>query len=254
MNENESYIYGLLIADGSLSLAERNRGKVTLEISTKDRDIVEKLYQEIPNSSISNRTRTTNFAENAKFVRFNNSRKEFRDRLIECGFPTKDKTNNANTPTENYEKFHYWRGVIDGDGSLGFTADGIPFVSLVTKSETLKQKYCSFLKEEYGIEKRLNRNKRDNVYNIVIKNEDAVQLAKDLYLENQGVYINRKYKKAQDIQKWVRTKKKASRRRMWNEEQDKYILSHTLTEPMKHLDRTASSIKNRLFRLKKQHK
>ena len=64
MNKLESYVYGLLITDGSLNLSTRNRGKVTLEVNNKDSDIVEKLYKVIPNSSVRERTRTTNFSKN----------------------------------------------------------------------------------------------------------------------------------------------------------------------------------------------
>lgn len=254
MDKNDSYVYGLLITDGSLSLEERNRGKVRLEVSEKDRDIVEKLYNFIPNSSIMSRTRDTNFSKEYNSIIFSNSRKEFRDKLIESGFPTKNKTENANVPVVEYDEFAFWRGVIDGDGSIGFMKAGTPFISLVTKSELLKESFCNFLKEHYNIIKIVNRNKRDNVYNIVINNEEAVELAKDLYLsdEEESIYLDRKYNKAKELQQWVRTTKKAPKRTPWTEEQDDFILSHSLEESMKTLNRTASSIKGRLYRLSKK--
>ena len=61
MNSIESYIYGLLITDGNLSLSIRNRGRVILEISEKDEDIIDKLLTLIPNSHKRFRTRNTNF-------------------------------------------------------------------------------------------------------------------------------------------------------------------------------------------------
>ena len=70
MNENESYIFGLLITDGSMYLTTRNRGKVTLEVSEKDFDIVEKLFNEIPGSKIHTRTRNTNFLKIIKHLYF----------------------------------------------------------------------------------------------------------------------------------------------------------------------------------------
>lgn len=167
MNKLESYIYGLLITDGSLNLSTRNRGKVTLEVNNKDSDIVEKLYKVIPNSSIRERTRTTNFSKNFVTTKiFSNCRLEFRTWLIDNGFPTKDKTINANIPNSSYEKYDFWRGVIDGDGSLGITSKGRKFISLTTKSEILKEEYLKFLQEELGVIKSINKNKRDNIYNI----------------------------------------------------------------------------------------
>lgn len=168
MNESESYIYGLLITDGSLYLSTRNRGRITLEVSEKDKDIVEKLYNEIPNSTIRERTRNTNFKIGYSTKIFSNTRLEFREKLISQGFPTKNKTLVASTPSVNYNQYHFWRGVIDGDGSLGITGNNKPFISLVTKSENLKNEYLNFLFTELGITKNINRNNRDNIYNIYI--------------------------------------------------------------------------------------
>ena len=183
MNESESYIYGLLITDGSLYLSTRNRGKVTLEVSEKDHDIVEKLYNEIPSSSIRERIRNTNFKSNYTTKIFSNTRLEFRNKLICQGFPLKNKTLNANTPNIEYNKYHFWRGVIDEDGSLGLTGNNRPFLSLTTKSENLK-------------------NKRDNTYNIFLSGNNAIKLAKILYLDNPGIYLERKYNKALEIQNY----------------------------------------------------
>lgn len=202
MNESESYIYGLLITDGSLYLSTRNRGKVTLEVSEKDHDIVEKLYNEIPNSSIRERIRNTNFKSNYTTKIFSNTRLEFRNKLICQGFPLKNKTLNADTPNIEYNKYHFWRGVIDGDGSLGLTGNNRPFLSLTTKSENLKNKYLNFLLEELGIIKNINRNKRDNIYNVFLSGNNAIKLAKILYLDNPGIYLERKYNKALEIQNY----------------------------------------------------
>ena len=203
MDENESYIFGLLITDGNLSLNTRNRGKVTLEINKRDEDIIEKLFNLIPNSKIHERVRNTNFKNNYESKIFSNFQKNFRDKLIEEGFPTKDKTNQAAPPNKLYEKYSFWRGVIDGDGSLGLTKENKPFVSLVTKSEKLKDAYVNFLKDELNVIRNPNRNKRDNVYNITIFGDKAIELSEKLYLLNPNeIHISRKFNKALEIQKY----------------------------------------------------
>lgn len=199
MNENESYIFGLLITDGSMCLNTRNRGNVRLEVSEKDFDIVEKLFNEIPGSKISSRIRNTNFSKNYKTSIFSNYKKEFRDFLINCGFPIKDKTNLADKPKIDFNIPNFWRGVIDGDGSIGITSKGLPFISLVTKSENLKESYLSFLKDNFKIEKKINRNKRDNVYNIMVSGPKSIPIIKYLYIDNLGISLNRKYNKAKEI-------------------------------------------------------
>jgi hypothetical protein len=251
--EEKSYVFGLLGTDGSLYLTDRNRGKITLEINIKDRDICEKLFSLIPNSKLSERTRDTNFKEGYHSICFTNHQLSFRQELIDFGFPTEGKTNNISIPTQEYSERDFWRGVIDGDGSIGYTANGFPFVSLVTKSEFLKQAYCKMLLHNFGIEKNISRNKRDNVYNITVYKEDAQKLCDYLYT-NSTLYINRKYKHAMGVLRWVRpaSMKKAPVRKAWDKEQDEYILTHSLEESMKHLNRTRSSVETRLYRLNKK--
>ena len=166
MNKNYSYIFGLLITDGSLSLNTRNRGKVVLEISKRDEDIVDKLVKYIPNSYKKFRTRITNFSNSkpVDFVSFCNHYKWFRDYLIENGYPLKDKSITANIPNKKYDECSFWRGIIDGDGSVGITNyKNIPFISLTTKSESLKCEYLKFLYNNFNIIRNINRNKRDNI-------------------------------------------------------------------------------------------
>jgi len=66
--------------------------------------------------------------------------------------------------------------------------------------------------------------------------------------------INRKYINAQEIKKWIRpsTMRKIESRKKWNKEQDKFILSNSIEESMKILNRTKESIEMRLWRLKNQ--
>jgi hypothetical protein len=199
MDKNDSYLFGILITDGSLYLTTRNRGKVQLEISKKDEDLIDKLINLVPNSIKRERTRVTNFSNGlTNYVSFVNHRKGFRDKLIEEGFPISNKTENASIPLVDYDEVSFWRGVIDGDGSVGITSQNEPFVSLITKSENLKNEYLKFLYKKFGILKKLNRNKRDNVYNIIVKNKNAKELVKLLY-DNDDLHLNRKYNKAMMI-------------------------------------------------------
>lgn len=200
MNKNESYIFGLLLTDGFLELRDRNRGKVSLEISYNDRDIIDKLIEIVPKSIITERTRQTNFSKEYHSITFNNFDLSFRTFLIENGFPTTDKTNNATIPNNDYSEIDFWRGVIDGDGSLGVTKDNRPFISLTTKSEQLKNFYCDFLYRRFDIVKNVKRNKRDNIYNILVFGRKAIEIAKLLYTSSKSeLYIKRKYQKAMEL-------------------------------------------------------
>ena len=245
---NKDYIYGLLLSDGTLALYERNRGRVSIEVSSKDADIIEKINLQISNGAIHYRTRKTNFSEEYHSVVYYNHHKEFRDELIKRGFPVGGKCEIAQPPNDDYSEKEFWRGYIDGDGSIGFIKDGSPYISIVTKSDVICSSFLNFLKRKLGIIKILSKNKRDNCYNIIIKNEDAVELSKILY-ENAEIYLNRKYQKYLEIQNWKRTKKKVHSQ-SWSKEEDNFILHHQIEESVNKLKRTKSSIKMRLYRLK----
>ncbi len=192
MNEIDSYIYGLLITDGYLCVQVRNRGHVSLELNEKDRDIIEKLHNIIPNSTIKDCIRNTHFKNNCHTVIFRNSRLEFRNKLISQGFPIKNKTFTATPPIVPYNKFHFWRGAIDGDGCIGIRKDyNRPFITFSTVSEILKNEYLTFIKEFFGLEKNINKDKR-GMYNICIIGKDAVKIIRKLYIENSGLSIDRK--------------------------------------------------------------
>lgn len=197
MDRIESYIFGLLITDGTLSLYDRNRGRVQLELKESDKDIVEKLVNEIPKSTIRTRERVTNFSNGVSFrsVIFQNSQLDFRTKLINCGYPIQNKTLVASIPTVDYQEIDFWRGVIDGDGSLGLTGKGIPFISLVTKSENMKIEYLKFLEKYLNLKKNVNRNQRDGVFNIMSNSGNAIKIANLLYSNNPPIYLNRKYNK-----------------------------------------------------------
>ena len=61
MNQFESYLFGLILTDGSVYLTTQNRGKITIELQRSDIELLEKIQQNIPESIISIRKRNTNF-------------------------------------------------------------------------------------------------------------------------------------------------------------------------------------------------
>ena len=67
MIRNIDYIFGILVTDGSIELSSRNRGKVRLEVKYEDRDIVYKLQERIEGSTVTERTRDTNFKKIISF-------------------------------------------------------------------------------------------------------------------------------------------------------------------------------------------
>ena len=148
-------------------------------------------------------------------------------------------------------KIAYIRGLIDADGSIGITKTGKPFVSFCTKSEFIKDYYFEFIFNTIGYTPIVNRNQRDSIYNIMIMGSRAQILIKTIY-ENASIALDRKSNGAKKALLWMRddTLRKESHPKRWNEEEDKYILSHTITESIISLKRSIKSIIIRKFRLK----
>src|SRR2546421_285365 len=164
---NHAYLFGFLQADGHLYQNTRNRGKVTIEVSAKDIGLLQQFSQLIPfYSSITTRTRRTNFSEEHVSACWSVYDQRFRQSLLNLGFPAGKKSDIMAVPNVGVSKADYFRGLIDADGSLGMTANGFPFLALVTASESLANAFAAFVLEVTGKRKHVARNTRDGIYNV----------------------------------------------------------------------------------------
>jgi len=253
-NPEHAYMFGFIQTDGNMYESSRNRGKLSIEIQSGDDSILKRFSEIVPyKSSITYRIRNTNFKKGFKAVCFRVCDKNFRDELISCGMTYGNKSEIIKVPNGKYSKYDYFRGIIDGDGSLGLTNNGFPFLSLITKSESLAIEYIKFLSEITGKLKTTSRNKRDSVFNIAIYNEDAQTVVSSLYYDN-CLALPRKLETAQKVLAWKRPKniKKINfERKRWGNEEKEYIVCHTIEESMNYLSRTFKSVKKKLWEINK---
>lgn len=185
--------------DGSLSKGTGNKGRFSLELSFSDLDILEVFQLLIPEkSSITSRSRCTNFLSDYKSATLRVNTKEFRDRMCGWGLPYGRKSLVVNIPAEDYSPSDYWRGVIDADGSVGISARGVPFITLTTKSDGLKDEFTSYVGEVTGFFPNISRNKRDDIYNFTVANRNARMLCKEVYYP-ECLALPRKYEKAMEV-------------------------------------------------------
>jgi len=251
-----SYMFGLLQTDGHLYNNTRDRGKMSIQLSYKDRDILEFLSDIIPyHTNINDKIRSSNFKDNYETSTLSIYNKEFRDKINNWGIPYGVKSYIVKEPEVEYSKVDYYRGIIDGNGSLGMTRNNIPFVSLIIMSEVFADQYIKFLHEIIGKVKTTSRNKRDGAYNIAVYKEDAQKLIRTLYYP-KCVALERKYLNAISVLGWERPKNMKIRNNVkhWNYEEDVYILSHSVKDSIEYLERTKKSIETRLWRLNKEDK
>ena len=132
---------------------------------------------------------------------------------------------------------------------MGLKGDGSPFISLWSVNENIMRSFESYFFKLTGVHRTLNPTARDNGYSLMYSNEEAQIIIRELYTDC-NIYIDRKYNNALSALKWTRPEgKKKIKRQVWDDTQDKFILTHSVEESVKYLGRTEKSIKSRLFRL-----
>jgi hypothetical protein len=180
---------------------------------------------------------------------------EVRNSLLALGLPTGDKSEIIAPPTFEYSAPDYFRGLFDGDGSLGYTKKGFPFLSFVTKSAVMAKEYEKFLYGVIGKLKRTNPNTRDQVYNICVWKEDAQAVASCFY-GAAGISLDRKHQSYLEVLKWVRplTMRKVEGRRTWEAHEDEYVVKHDLKSASVFLERSLASVRLRRWRLLSKNK
>lgn len=248
-----AYMIGFIMSDGNLYKQSGNKGRMCIEIQKQDDHILKEMGSLVDcNYSIRERTRNTNFKDNYTSVRLTICDFNFRNELIRVGVPEGKKFDICDIPKVDYSEIDFWRGIIDGDGSLGLTSQNIPFISLITNSENLANSYIKFLEKYSGKKKTSTRNNRDKNFNIMVTKEDAQKLVKILYY-NECICLERKLQKSKEVLNWERPsemKKIDFEKKNWTKEEDLFIQSHNLDECIQTLQRTGQSIKMRKWRIK----
>ncbi len=114
-----AYLYGFIQTDGHLYETSRDRGKVTIEVSKQDESILKAFKAIVPfYSSLTERERATNFSQSHTSVIWRVYDQRFRHLLELWGLPTGCKSNLIKPPSGSFSEVDYFRGLVDGDGSL----------------------------------------------------------------------------------------------------------------------------------------
>ncbi|MEU8939730.1 hypothetical protein AB0C97_16990 [Streptomyces goshikiensis] len=248
-----AYMFGFLQADGHLAQGVGRKGRLTAEINIRGVHILREFQQLTPYySSITERVRATNFAEHAHSATWTLCALEARTLVNELGIPYGKKSRTIKPPRVDFSRPDYLRGIVDADGSLGWTAQGFPFLSLTSASTAIAAYLCHYAKKITGAERTIARNKRDGIYNVCYYKETAQQLAAHLYYPG-CLALDYKRANADSIAGWVRPPdmKVCPPRRRWTAPQDLRLLE--IGDPAvaaNELGRSESACRQRLWRLR----
>ncbi|MFF0158569.1 LAGLIDADG family homing endonuclease [Streptomyces sp. NPDC005263] len=248
-----AYMFGFLQADGHLQQGIGQKGKLSVELSARDIEILRKFQKLTPYySSVTERIRATNFAESHRSATWSLFSLEARTRLNDLGLPYGRKSKTISPPRGEFAGRDYLRGLIDADGSVGYTSKGFPFISLTTASTAIGTYLCGYAREVTGAERIIKRNARDSIYNVLYTKEIAQRLAADMYYPH-CLSLERKRTVADSLAHWVRPTgmRVAYTKRRWSEHEDRILMDHNNpTSAAEELGRTIQSCSLRLWRLR----
>ncbi|UTT57834.1 hypothetical protein [Cellulosimicrobium cellulans] len=253
-----AYLVGLLQTDGCHDGDPDRKGRIALELAVRDRDVLDGISSLLPcYSSVRLRHRTTNFSSDHVSATLGFFDQTARRELAALGVTPGRKSSTIGPPPAPFAEVDYTRGILDGDGSVGFTKTGMPFISLVTASPSLAAYFCSVIAEVCGVRRSAKPNARDGVMNIMVANVAAAALARWAWYSPDALCIGRKRRLAEAVAAWRPEPGRESRyaivRKGWTPDQDAIALELPLEEAAATLGRSVRSVSVRRWRLSTQH-
>jgi hypothetical protein len=250
-----AYAIGLLQTDGTHSGDLDGKGRISLELAIRDESILTRISSLLScYSSVGRRTRTTNFADKYETAILRFYDQATRRSAAGAGILVGRKSDKIAPPTGPLSVPDYLRGLLDGDGSVGFTRKGEPFVSMVTASPAIARFLCDTIRAVCGVARSARPNTRDGVYNILVLNLAAARLADWVWYAPDVLGIERKIEAARKVAGWLPPAEKAGRyqvvRKPWTESDDMIVLTHPQAEASRILGRSLSSVSARKWRLR----
>lgn len=247
-----SYLLGLLQTDGSHYGSLDGKGKVSIELAVRDLAVLQALQPHVPcYSSLRLRTRDTNFANTYSTATLGFFDQSVRRELSALGLPPGRKAHTTAPLDQSLvSRRDYLRGLLDGDGSVGMTARGYPFVSFITASEAMARHVEGEIERVTGARRHCGRNTRDGVFNVMVANQPAATLAAYCWAEDD-VAIPRKRASARQLAGWRPPpgRRFGVSRKPWTEAEDEVLLTGSVAAVAELLGRTESSVSMRRWRL-----
>jgi hypothetical protein len=248
-----AYFIGFAQTDGNHYAGTGRRGRLTIELSQRDEAVLHSFTTLFKvHSRVSYRERTTDFGRH-RSATWAVCDLAFRRELVELGLPTGRKSWTVAPPVTRFSVRDYLRGLVDGDGTVGFTSTGRPFVGLVTASQPLAEFFCAQSLTVVGAHRTPNRNARDGVYNLMVAGDPAAPLAAWLYPEG-CLALERKRDAAVAVSAWTRPTTMRARPvagcRRWTAAEDAEVFTGSIREAATRLGRSEKSVNIRRSRLR----
>lgn len=195
-----AYVLGYWWADGCMRI--KSHGAHEIEIASNDLEHLETIAQVIGEKYFLRRVASTSNTYVISFC----SKEMYQDLQKLGGTPRKSRTISCpNVPAELLP--HFVRGVVDGDGTLGWNGDR-PIIHIYSGSENFINNLVVMVEQVTGIPAPFARANRANLY-VKWSTIRAKCLVGWLYEMNSGIALPRKAVIAHDILNWQPKKRPA---------------------------------------------
>lgn len=182
--EEDSYFFGLLLTDGNIAT---KRNTISLGLQACDKHILDS-YKDY----IGHETKVSAYNK-GKSYRYCFNSKELKQVLMSQNMlPQKSKKEKL--PNFDWKSNrHFWRGVVDGDGSLFYTKGSLK-VSLCGSKEVLEgfNTFCQI--NCFTKPRKLDRTKTEDFFTMCYWGEEAMRIAELLYSDCTLFLIRKKEK------------------------------------------------------------
>lgn len=183
--EGAAYFYGLLLADGCIS----DRGKVSIALKTEDSYILQNLKTEL---KLNSEVRNTMRKDCDKYSQLCFTIESISNSLRSLGMEPRKSTKEI-APERFTNNRHFWRGLVDGDGSVGTTTSRV----YLCGSQTLCTQFLEYCK---SINPAINTKvtlMKGNLYRTTLAGVKAATILNELYSDCEFKLI-RKYEIAEE--------------------------------------------------------
>jgi len=216
LNENSEYWMGFLYADGNISLIKtinQTTKQFSCFLQTQDKKHIQKCldFLETDYKIKLKKSRGANlgYLVKGELFGFQITNPKLVDDLISHGFTTKKSESGSITNENLLNSRHFWRGLIDGDGSIGFISKA-PSFSLIANEEMMGHFY-NYIYREVLFDKIFRtayqlKSGQSFAHHIHFEYNDA-KLLVDHFYSNCTIYLDRKMEKAKKIHGWVGKRK-----------------------------------------------
>ena len=217
LNEDKEYWIGWNMADGSV---KKDKRYYIVKISDRDREHLNKLnkFMKCERPILTYSRKTTNSEEYKNYSELSYNSKQLTKDLEKYGV-VPNKTYCAKALNGIEKSKHFWRGMIDGDGSLSITEFDTHYKDKIyhskTAAMTLTGTFDIVNQFKEHIEKNIIKTKVyirlahgcKQTYEAKINGKN-VYLASEYLYSSSTIYLDRKYQKYLEIKKLYESKEK----------------------------------------------